>query len=183
VNADGGTLEPTWLGWLERTADEARKLEPVAGVSLLEMRTYWRARCCAIRMPLAWPIAGKFAVAPSSSPSDRPVVEFVASHCRRNARRRPGAQKARPSEALGVCCRWNSSKPEANVYGCLWEGVDAGRCAARMDQAADLHRRCGLPHPRAFAPSGRIFCRETSCRALGPLFRSSNELAAAHLAA
>src|SRR6266853_1445025 len=40
VGADGVTLEPTWLGWLERTADEARKLEPVAGVSWLEMRTY-----------------------------------------------------------------------------------------------------------------------------------------------
>ena len=26
VNADGVTLEPTWLGWLERTSDEARKL-------------------------------------------------------------------------------------------------------------------------------------------------------------
>ena len=40
VSADGVTLEPTWLGWLGRTADEARKLEPVAGVSWLEMRTY-----------------------------------------------------------------------------------------------------------------------------------------------
>ena len=27
VAADGVTLEPTWLGWLERAADEARKLE------------------------------------------------------------------------------------------------------------------------------------------------------------
>src|SRR2546429_9994320 len=40
VGADGVTLEPTWLGWLERTADEARKLESVGGISWLEMRTY-----------------------------------------------------------------------------------------------------------------------------------------------
>src|SRR5260370_13334278 len=40
VAMDAVTLEPTWLGWLERTADEARKLEPIAGVSWLEMRTY-----------------------------------------------------------------------------------------------------------------------------------------------
>src|SRR5258708_40259400 len=30
VSADGVTLEPTWLGGLERTADEAGKSEPVA---------------------------------------------------------------------------------------------------------------------------------------------------------
>jgi len=40
VGADGVTLEPTWPVGFERTADEARKLEPVAGVSWLEMRTY-----------------------------------------------------------------------------------------------------------------------------------------------
>src|SRR5258708_831931 len=39
VRADGVTLEPTWLGWLGRTADEARKLEPVAGIGSLEIRT------------------------------------------------------------------------------------------------------------------------------------------------
>ena len=40
IAADGVTLDPTWLAWLERTADQARELEPVAGVSWLEMRTY-----------------------------------------------------------------------------------------------------------------------------------------------
>ncbi len=40
VNADGVSLEPTWLGWLERTSNEARKLEPIGGISWLEMRTY-----------------------------------------------------------------------------------------------------------------------------------------------
>ena len=40
VNADGVTLEPTWLGWLTRAADTARNLEPLGAVSWLEMRSY-----------------------------------------------------------------------------------------------------------------------------------------------
>ena len=40
VAADGVTLEPTWLGWLERASDGARKLEEMAGISWLEMRCY-----------------------------------------------------------------------------------------------------------------------------------------------
>jgi asparagine synthase (glutamine-hydrolysing) len=40
VSADGVTLDPTWLAWLERVADQARLLEPVAGISWLELRTY-----------------------------------------------------------------------------------------------------------------------------------------------
>ena len=37
VSADGVTLDPTWLAWLERVADQARLLEPVAGISWLEI--------------------------------------------------------------------------------------------------------------------------------------------------
>jgi asparagine synthase (glutamine-hydrolysing) len=40
VSADGVTLDPTWLAWLERASDQARLLEPVAAISWLEMRTY-----------------------------------------------------------------------------------------------------------------------------------------------
>jgi asparagine synthase (glutamine-hydrolysing) len=40
IAADGVTLDPTWLSWLERTADQARELERIAGISWLEMRTY-----------------------------------------------------------------------------------------------------------------------------------------------
>src|SRR5712692_959834 len=40
VGSDGVTLEPTWLGWLERSADGARKLETTAGISWLELRSY-----------------------------------------------------------------------------------------------------------------------------------------------
>src|SRR5580693_5219378 len=40
VGADGVTLEPTWLGWLDRTASEAGELQPVAATAWLEMRCY-----------------------------------------------------------------------------------------------------------------------------------------------
>jgi asparagine synthase (glutamine-hydrolysing) len=95
INADGVTLEPTWLGWLERASDEARKLEPIASTSWLEMRTYMTstllrdtdsvsmARSLEVRVPLL----------------DTPLVEFVGS-LPDVARRRPNAQKALLTEAL-----------------------------------------------------------------------------------
>ena len=96
INADGVTLEPTWLGWLQRTADEARKLEPVAALAWLEMRTYMAstllrdtdsvsmAQSLEVRVPLL----------------DTPVMEFVGS-LPDAARHRPGAQKALLVEAIG----------------------------------------------------------------------------------
>lgn len=40
VSADGVNLDPTWLAWFERVADQAQLLEPIAGISWLELRTY-----------------------------------------------------------------------------------------------------------------------------------------------
>jgi len=96
IGADGVTLDPTWLGWLERIADEARKQETIAGISWLEMRSYMvstllrdtdsvsMAQSLEVRVPLL----------------DTPLVEFVET-LPDNARRRPGAQKALLVEALG----------------------------------------------------------------------------------
>lgn len=95
VAADGVTLEPTWLGWLERTADAARKMEDVAGISWLELRCYMAstllrdtdavsmARSLEVRVPLL----------------DTPLVEFVSS-LPDAARHRDGTQKALLVEAL-----------------------------------------------------------------------------------
>jgi asparagine synthase (glutamine-hydrolysing) len=95
VGADGVTLEPTWVGWLQRIADEARKLPPIAGISWLEMRTYMvstllrdtdsvsMARSLEVRVPLL----------------DTPLVEFVSA-LPDAARRREGAQKALLVESL-----------------------------------------------------------------------------------
>ena len=94
IGPDGVTLEPTWLGWLQRAADEARKLEPVAGVAWLEMRSYMAgtllrdtdsvsmAQSLEVRVPLL----------------DTPLVEFVGS-LPDTTRRRPSVQKALLVEA------------------------------------------------------------------------------------
>jgi asparagine synthase (glutamine-hydrolysing) len=96
VGPDGVTLEPTWLGWLQRAADEARKLQPVSGVSWLEMRSYMTstllrdtdsvsmAQSLEVRVPLL----------------DTPLMEFVGA-LPDAARRRPGAHKALLVEAIG----------------------------------------------------------------------------------
>src|SRR5258707_14511532 len=94
--ADGFTLEPTWLGWLQLAAGEARRMEPVAAVSWLEMRTYMAstllhdtdsvsmARSLEVRVPLL----------------DTPLVEFMCA-LPDSTRHKPGMQKALLVEALG----------------------------------------------------------------------------------
>jgi asparagine synthase (glutamine-hydrolysing) len=89
VAADGVTLDPTWLAWLERTSDQARELEPMAAVSWLEMRTYMvstllrdtdsvsMANSLEVRVPLL----------------DRPLVEFMCA-LPDEARVRPETPKA-----------------------------------------------------------------------------------------
>jgi asparagine synthase (glutamine-hydrolysing) len=95
IGPDGVTLEPTWLGWLQRAADEARKLEPVAGISWLEIRSYMAstllrdtdsvsmAQSLEVRVPML----------------DTPLMEFVNA-LPDAARRRPGIQKALLVEAI-----------------------------------------------------------------------------------
>jgi asparagine synthase (glutamine-hydrolysing) len=75
VGPDGESLDPTWLAWLERTSDQARAMEPLAGISWLEMRTYMNsillrdtdsvsmARSLEVRVPLL----------------DTPLVEFMCA--------------------------------------------------------------------------------------------------------
>src|SRR5271166_243153 len=95
IAADGVTLDPTWLAWLERTSDQARELEPVAGVSWLELRTYMcstllrdtdsvsMARSLEVRVPLL----------------DTPLVEFMCA-LPDSARVQPGRNKALLLKAL-----------------------------------------------------------------------------------
>jgi asparagine synthase (glutamine-hydrolysing) len=128
VNADGVTLEPTWLGWLERIADGARKLEPVAGVSWLEMRTYMAstllrdtdsvsmAQSLEVRLPLL----------------DTPLVEFVGS-LPDAARRRPGAQKALLVEALGDLLPQEILTQRKRTFTLPWEEWLRGPLRARME--------------------------------------------------
>ena len=75
IGADGTTLEPTWLGWLQRAADDARRLENIGAVSWMEMRCYMAstllrdtdsvsmAQSLEVRVPLL----------------DTPLVEFMCA--------------------------------------------------------------------------------------------------------
>jgi asparagine synthase (glutamine-hydrolysing) len=95
VASDGASLDPTWLGWLESTADQALVAEPVAATSWLEMRTYMAstllrdtdsvsmARSLEVRVPLL----------------DTPLVEFVNT-LPDAARVQPGRPKALLRAAL-----------------------------------------------------------------------------------
>ena len=95
VASDGVTLDPTWLGWLERVADQAQSLGPVASVSWLEMRTYMAstllhdtdsvsmARSLEVRVPFL----------------DTPLVEFVST-LPDEVRVQPGVTKALLCNAL-----------------------------------------------------------------------------------
>ena len=128
VHADGVTLEPTWLGWLERAADVARKLEPIAGVAWLEMRSYMTctllrdtdsvsmARSLEVRVPLL----------------DTPLVEFVGS-LPDAARYRAGTQKALLVEALGDILPPAIAAQPKRTFTLPWEDWLRGPLRARVE--------------------------------------------------
>jgi len=128
ISADGVTLDPTWLGWLERTSDEARKLEPVAGVSWLELRTYMvstllrdtdsvsMAQSLEVRVPLL----------------DTPLMEFVGS-LPDTARWRPGAQKALLVEAVGDLLPQEIVGQRKRTFTLPWEEWLRGPLRERME--------------------------------------------------
>ena len=127
INADGVTLDPTWLGWLERASDESRKMEPVAGISWLEMRTYMAstllrdtdsvsmARSLEVRVPLL----------------DTPLVEFVNA-LPDEARRVPDQQKALLTESLGDLLPAEILGQRKRTFTLPWEQWLRGPLKARL---------------------------------------------------
>ena len=89
VSVDGVNLDPTWLAWLERVADQGQLLDPIGAISWLELRTYMAStllrdtdsvsmdRSLEVRVPLL----------------DTALVEFICS-LPDEARVRPGRHKA-----------------------------------------------------------------------------------------
>jgi asparagine synthase (glutamine-hydrolysing) len=128
INADGVTLDPTWLAWLERTAEEARKMEPTAGTAWLEMRTYMAstllrdtdsvsmARSLEVRVPLL----------------DTPLVEFVQT-LPDAARRRPGAHKALLTGATGDLVPPGILAQRKRTFTLPWEAWLRGPLRSRME--------------------------------------------------
>jgi asparagine synthase (glutamine-hydrolysing) len=130
VSADGVTLEPTWLGWLERAADTARKLEPIGAVSWLEMRSYMAstllrdtdsvsmAQSLEVRVPLL----------------DTPLVEFIGS-LPDAARLRPGMHKALLVEALSDRMPAEILTQRKRTFTLPWEEWLRGPLRARLDRS------------------------------------------------
>jgi asparagine synthase (glutamine-hydrolysing) len=130
VGADGITLEPTWLGWLERSADGARKLATNAGVSWLELRGYMvstllrdtdsmsMARSLEVRVPLL----------------DTPLVAFVAA-LPDAARHRAGKPKALLVEAVGELLPPEILPQRKRTFTLPWEEWLRGSLRGRLDSS------------------------------------------------
>jgi asparagine synthase (glutamine-hydrolysing) len=144
VGSDGVTLEPTWLGWLDRTASEAGKMEPVAGTGWMEMRCYMvstllrdtdsvsMARSLEVRVPLL----------------DTPLVEFVRS-LPDAVRQRPGIQKALLVEALAGLLPEDILGQRKKTFTLPWEEWLRGPLRPRLEASfADIAPSLA-PHLRA----------------------------------
>jgi len=130
VAADGYSLEPTWLGWLQRAADETRNMGSVAAVSWLEMRSYMAstllrdtdsvsmARSLEVRVPLL----------------DTPLVEFVSA-LPDAARRRTGMQKALLVEAMGELLPPEVATQKKRTFTLPWEQWLRGPLKKRMEES------------------------------------------------
>jgi asparagine synthase (glutamine-hydrolysing) len=127
INADGVTLDPTWLGWQERSSDEARKMEPMAGISWLEMRNYMAstllrdtdsvsmARSLEVRVPLL----------------DTPLVEFVTA-LPDEARSQPDQQKALLTETISDLLPPEILTQRKRTFTLPWEQWLRGPLKARL---------------------------------------------------
>ncbi len=128
VAADGVTLEPTWLGWLERAADGARKMEGMSSVSWLEMRCYMAstllrdtdavsmARSLEVRVPLLV----------------TPLVEFVGA-LPEGARRRDGTSKALLVAAIGDLLPQEVLEQKKRTFTLPWEDWLRGGLRKRLE--------------------------------------------------
>jgi asparagine synthase (glutamine-hydrolysing) len=128
VAADGFTLEPTWLGWLQRAADEARRREPIGGISWMEMRTYLAstllrdtdsvsmANSLEVRVPLL----------------DTPLVEFICA-LPDAARHQAGEQKALLVRALGDLLPKEVLEQKKRTFTLPWEDWLRGPLRPRLE--------------------------------------------------
>jgi asparagine synthase (glutamine-hydrolysing) len=128
VAADGVTLEPTWVGWLERAADGGRNLEPMGEISWLEMRCYMAstllrdtdsvsmARSLEVRVPLL----------------DTPLVEFVGA-LPDAARRRDAQPKALLNEAIADLLPQSILMQKKRTFTLPWEEWLRGPLRKRLE--------------------------------------------------
>jgi asparagine synthase (glutamine-hydrolysing) len=128
VAADGVTLEPTWLGWLERAADGARKLEGMSGVSWLEMRSYMASTL--LRDTDAVSMACSLEV--RVPVLDTPLVEFVGA-LPEGARQRDGTSKALLLEAIGDLLPQQVLAQKKRTFTLPWENWLRGELRKKLE--------------------------------------------------
>lgn len=143
VNADGVTLNPTWLGWLERAASEARNLGPTAGTAWLEMRTYMAstllrdtdsvsmARSLEVRVPLL----------------DTPLVEFVHA-LSEDARQKPDMPKALLIAALQDVLPASVLGQHKRTFTLPWETWLRAALRPRLETSFGEPAKALAPHLR-----------------------------------
>lgn len=129
VSPDGAALEPTWVGWQQRIADEAMHMQPVAAVTWLELRNYMvntllrdtdsvsMANSLEVRVPLL----------------DAPLVEFVCS-LPDEARRRRGTHKALLTAALDGILPAEILRQKKRTFTLPWEEWLRGPLRAKVEQ-------------------------------------------------
>jgi asparagine synthase (glutamine-hydrolysing) len=144
VAEDGVTLEPTWLGWLERAADGARKLEGMGSISWLELRCYMAstllrdtdsvsmARSLEVRVPLL----------------DSPLVEFVGA-LPEVARRRDGTAKALLHEAISDLLPRDVLMQKKRTFTLPWEEWLRGSLRKRIEESFADPAPALAPHLRS----------------------------------
>lgn len=144
LSADGKTLDPTWLGWLERAADQAREREPLAGVSWLEMRTYMvstllrdtdsvsMARSLEVRVPFL----------------DTPLVEFALA-LPDAARTQPGQHKALLRAAIRDLLPADILDLKKRTFTLPWEDWLRTSLRPRLEESFRSISPALAPHLRA----------------------------------
>ncbi len=128
VGSDGVTLEPTWLGWLDRTASEAAKMGPVAGTAWMEMRCYMASTL--LRDTDSVSMSGSLEVRVPLL--DTPLVEFVTS-LPDIARHRAGTQKALLVEALAGLLPEEILAQRKKTFTLPWEEWLRGPLRPRLE--------------------------------------------------
>lgn len=130
VATDGTSLEPTWMGWLQRTADDARRMETIGGVSWMEMRCYMAstllrdtdsvsmARSLEVRVPLL----------------DTPLVEFMCA-LPDEARWVRDRQKALLVDALQDMLPAEVTGQKKRTFTLPWEQWLQGALRSRLEES------------------------------------------------
>lgn len=144
VGADGVTLDPTWLGWLEGIANEASKREAVGSTAWLELRSYMvstllrdtdcvsMANSLEVRVPLL----------------DTQLVEFVSA-LPDAARHTPGKQKQLLVKAMSGLLPEEILGERKKTFTLPWEVWLRGPLRPRLESSFATIAPALAPHVRA----------------------------------